>query len=172
MFSCEDNWDYCHLKCYCCEKYFFCQNHKEVSLVHKHGLEVNRELTYYRLESWKVNSEILKAHNLSEMHYQKINALKIQIYNLYQHSISQMNDFFDKKEGEDYGTRSLPGVKHKKSWQDLPLSQELTNNWKDLRTKIKDEFMDIAKNLDITYKFDDEFFFRTCEICSKKFIPG
>ena len=172
VFSCEDSWDYCSMECYCCKKSYDCHNHKELPLVHKYGLQINRELTTRSLETCKVNSENLKTHNLSEMHYQKINALEIQVYNLYQNSITQMNDFFDKKEGKDYGTILIPAAKYEKFWKDLPLSQELTNNWKDLRTKIKDEFMDIAKNLDITYKFDDEFFFRTCEICSKKFIPG
>ena len=80
-----------------------------------------------------------------------------------------MNDFFDKKEGEDYGTRSLPGVKHKKSWQDLPLSQEINNNWKDLRSKIKTEFMDIAMNLGVPFKFDDGNQYGTCEPCRKHY---
>ena len=78
-----------------------------------------------------------------------------------------MNDFFDKKEGKDYETSGIPAVRYEKFWQDLPLSQEINNNWKDLRSKIKEEFMDIAKNLGVSYKFEDRNFRRTCEICDK-----
>ena len=81
-----------------------------------------------------------------------------------------MNDFFDKKEGKDYDTILIPSAKYEKFWQDLPLSQEINNNWKDLRSKIKTEFMDIAMNLGVSFKYDDgNYFRRTCEPCRKEY---
>ena len=167
IFSCEDCGDYCSLYCYCCEKSYECHNHKELPRVHKYGLEINRDLTTRSLETCKKNYENLKAHKFSQAQYQKINEVEIQIYNLYKKSTSQMNDFFDKKEGKDYERSGIPAVRYEKFWQDLPLSQEINNNWKDLRSKIKEEFMDIAKNLGVSYKFEDRNFRRTCEICDK-----
>ena len=168
IFSCEECGDYCPLYCYCCEKSYECHNHKELPRVHKYGLKINRDLTTCSLETCKDNYENLKAHKFSQAQYQKINDLEIQIYNLYKKSTSQMNDFFDKKEGKDYETSGIPAVRYEKFWQDLPLSQEINNNWKDLRSKIKVEFMDITKNLGVSYKFDDRYCVRrTCEICDK-----
>ena len=137
--------------------------------MHKYGLEINRDLTTRSLEICKKNYENLKAHKFSQAQYQKINEVEIQIYNLYKKSTSQMDDFFDKKEGKDYERSGIPAVRYEKFWQDLPLSQEINNNWKDLRSKIKTEFMDIAMNLGVSFKFDDRNQYGTCEPCRKHY---
>ena len=49
-------------------------------------------------------------------------------------------------------------------------AMEINNNWKDLRSQIKTEFMDIAKNLDVSYIFVDgnHFIFRT--LCLRHYL--